>query len=71
MLPTGSAIKKEIWLNVPVGLLLLPLATQLRESYGPDRALDGHLPDGVELAGVTYEQIVVPSAEPELTPEPV
>jgi EmrB/QacA subfamily drug resistance transporter len=28
------------WLNVPVGLLLLPLATQLRESYGPDRALD-------------------------------
>jgi EmrB/QacA subfamily drug resistance transporter len=28
------------WLNVPVGLLLLPLATQLRESYGPDKALD-------------------------------
>ena len=28
------------WLNVPVGLVLLPLATQLRESYGPDKALD-------------------------------
>jgi EmrB/QacA subfamily drug resistance transporter len=28
------------WLNVPVGLVLLPLATQLRESHGPDRALD-------------------------------
>jgi EmrB/QacA subfamily drug resistance transporter len=28
------------WLNVPVGILLLPLATQLRESYGPDKALD-------------------------------
>jgi EmrB/QacA subfamily drug resistance transporter len=28
------------WLNVPVGLLLLPLATQLRESFGPDKALD-------------------------------
>jgi EmrB/QacA subfamily drug resistance transporter len=28
------------WLNVPVGILLLPLATQLKESTGPDRALD-------------------------------
>ena len=28
------------WLNVPIGLLLLPLATRLTESYGPDRALD-------------------------------
>jgi EmrB/QacA subfamily drug resistance transporter len=28
------------WLNVPVGLALLPLATRLQESYGPDRALD-------------------------------
>jgi EmrB/QacA subfamily drug resistance transporter len=28
------------WLNVPVGLLLLPLATRLAESYGPDGALD-------------------------------
>ena len=37
------------WLNVPVGLLLLPLATQLRESYGPDKALD--IP-GVALGGL-------------------
>jgi EmrB/QacA subfamily drug resistance transporter len=28
------------WLNVPIGIVLLPLATQLRESYGPDRTLD-------------------------------
>jgi EmrB/QacA subfamily drug resistance transporter len=28
------------WLNVPVGLVLLPLATQLTESKGPDKALD-------------------------------
>lgn len=28
------------WLNVPVGLVLLPLATRLSESRGPDRALD-------------------------------
>jgi EmrB/QacA subfamily drug resistance transporter len=28
------------WLNVPVGLVLLPLATRLTESHGPDRALD-------------------------------
>ncbi len=28
------------WLNVPVGLVLLPLATRLTESTGPDRALD-------------------------------
>ena len=28
------------WLNVPVGLVMLPLATRLAESYGPDRALD-------------------------------
>jgi len=28
------------WLNVPVGLVLLPLATRLAESHGPDRALD-------------------------------
>jgi EmrB/QacA subfamily drug resistance transporter len=28
------------WLNVPIGLVLLPLATQLQESYGPDKALD-------------------------------
>jgi len=28
------------WLNVPVGILLLPLATRLTESTGPDKALD-------------------------------
>ena len=37
------------WLNVPVGLLLIPLAfTRLTESHGPDRRLD--LP-GLALAG--------------------
>ncbi len=43
------------WLNVPVGLVLLPLATQLRESTGPDRALD--LP-GLGLASVGMLGIV-------------
>jgi EmrB/QacA subfamily drug resistance transporter len=28
------------WLNVPIGLVLLPLATRLAESHGPDKALD-------------------------------
>jgi EmrB/QacA subfamily drug resistance transporter len=28
------------WLNVPVGLVLLPLATQLNETKGPEKALD-------------------------------
>jgi EmrB/QacA subfamily drug resistance transporter len=28
------------WINVPIGLVLLPLATRLPESYGPDKALD-------------------------------
>jgi EmrB/QacA subfamily drug resistance transporter len=28
------------WLNVPVGLVLLPLASRLQETHGPDRALD-------------------------------
>ena len=37
------------WLNVPVGLVLLPLASRLQESYGPDRALD--LP-GLALASL-------------------
>ncbi|HXG76864.1 MAG TPA: MFS transporter [Gaiellaceae bacterium] len=36
----GIAWQWIFWLNVPVGLVLLPLATQLRESTGPDRALD-------------------------------
>jgi EmrB/QacA subfamily drug resistance transporter len=43
------------WLNVPVGLVLLPLATQLTESKGPDRALD--LP-GLGLASVGLLGIV-------------
>jgi EmrB/QacA subfamily drug resistance transporter len=43
------------WLNVPVGLVLLPLATQLTESKGPDKALD--LP-GLGLAGVGMLGIV-------------
>jgi len=38
------------WINVPVGLVLLPLATRrLRESHGPDRRLD--IP-GLGLAGL-------------------
>jgi EmrB/QacA subfamily drug resistance transporter len=28
------------WLNVPIGLVLLPLATRLNETYGRDKALD-------------------------------
>jgi EmrB/QacA subfamily drug resistance transporter len=43
------------WLNVPVGLVLLPLATQLRETKGPDKALD--LP-GLGLASVGLLGIV-------------
>ena len=43
------------WLNVPVGLVLLPLATRLSESYGPDRALD--LP-GLGLASSSLLGIV-------------
>ena len=36
----GIAWQWIFWLNVPVGLVLLPLATQLRESHGPDKTLD-------------------------------
>jgi EmrB/QacA subfamily drug resistance transporter len=43
------------WLNVPVGLALLPLATRLAESYGPDKALD--LP-GLALASAGLFGIV-------------
>jgi EmrB/QacA subfamily drug resistance transporter len=28
------------WLNVPIGIVVVPLATRLRESHGPDKALD-------------------------------
>ena len=45
----GISWQWVFWLNVPVGLILLPLATQLRESYGPDKHLD--IP-GVALGGL-------------------
>src|SRR4029077_15757374 len=51
----GISWQWVFWLNVPVGLLLLPLATQLRESYGPDKALD--VP-GVVLGGLGRRGIV-------------
>jgi len=58
----GGAVVESIswqwvfWLNVPVGLLLLPLATQLRESYGPDKALDvpGVVLGGLGLLGIVW-----------------
>src|SRR5512134_3114537 len=47
------------WLNVPVGLVLLPLATQLTDSKGPDKARD--LPGlgfaSVGLLGVVWTLI--------------
>ncbi|HET9674364.1 MAG TPA: DHA2 family efflux MFS transporter permease subunit [Gaiellaceae bacterium] len=37
----GISWQWVFWLNVPVGLLLVPLAiARLRESFGPDKALD-------------------------------
>ena len=44
------------WLNVPVGLVLFPLATQLRESRGPDKALDvpGVVLGGLGLLGIVW-----------------
>lgn len=48
------------WLNVPVGLALLPLArTRLAESYGPSRRLDipGVALAGAGLLGVVYAVI--------------
>jgi EmrB/QacA subfamily drug resistance transporter len=52
----GISWQWVFWLNVPVGLLLLPLATQLRESYGPDRALDvpGVVLGGLGLLGIVW-----------------
>jgi EmrB/QacA subfamily drug resistance transporter len=52
---SGISWQWIFWLNVPVGLALLPLATQLKESYGPDKALD--LP-GLGLASVGLLGIV-------------
>ncbi len=43
------------WLNVPIGLVLLPIATRLQESYGPDKALD--LP-GLGLASAGLVSLV-------------
>ncbi|CAN5206122.1 MFS transporter [soil metagenome] len=44
------------WLNVPIGLVLLPLATRLTESYGPDKALDfpGLALSGAGLLGIVW-----------------
>src|SRR5690349_24896512 len=45
----GFSWEYIFWLNVPIGLALIPLAARrLDESYGPDRHLD--LP-GIALAG--------------------
>ena len=37
---SGISWQWIFWLNVPIGLLVLPLATRLAESHGPDRSLD-------------------------------
>src|SRR6188472_3341530 len=52
----GISWQWVFWLNVPVGLVLLPLATQLRESYGPDKALDlpGVILGGLGLLGLVW-----------------
>ena len=52
----GISWQWVFWLNVPVGLILLPLATQLRESYGPDKHLDipGVVLGGLGLLGVVW-----------------
>jgi EmrB/QacA subfamily drug resistance transporter len=52
----GISWQWVFWLNVPVGLLLLPLATQLRESYGPDKGLDvpGVVLGGLGLLGIVW-----------------
>src|SRR5919106_1034772 len=53
----GIAWQWIFWLNVPIGLALIPLALRvLSESYGPDRALDlrGLALAGTGLFGVTF-----------------
>jgi EmrB/QacA subfamily drug resistance transporter len=53
----GIAWHWIFWLNVPVGLALLPLAARmLTESHGPDRTLDlrGLLLAGAGLFGLTF-----------------
>ena len=37
---SGISWQWIFWLNVPIGVVVLPLATRLSESRGPDRALD-------------------------------
>ncbi|HYZ30118.1 MAG TPA: MFS transporter [Thermoleophilaceae bacterium] len=52
----GISWEYIFWLNVPIGIVLMPLAVrQLRESHGPDRQLD--LP-GLALAGLGLLGIV-------------
>jgi len=53
----GIAWQWVFWLNVPVGLALIPLARRmLSESYGPDKALDlgGLALAGAGLFGITF-----------------
>jgi MFS family permease len=52
----GIAWQWIFWLNVPVGLVLLPPATQLRESHGPDKALDipGLVLGSASLLGIVW-----------------
>jgi EmrB/QacA subfamily drug resistance transporter len=53
----GIAWQWIFWLNVPVGLALVPLAAKyLTESHGPDKALDlgGMALAGLGLFGITF-----------------
>ena len=52
----GMSWQWIFWLNVPIGLVLLPLATRLTESHGPDKALDfpGLALSGAGLLGIVW-----------------
>jgi len=53
----GASWQWIFWINVPVGLLLAPLAyRQLAESHGPDRGLDlpGNALAGLGLLGIVF-----------------
>ncbi len=53
----GAAWQWIFWLNVPIGLIVIPIAIRgLRESYGPSRRLD--VP-GVILASVGFGGVVL------------
>lgn len=52
---SGISWQWIFWLNVPIGIALLPLATRLQESKGEDKALD--IP-GLALAGAGMLGIV-------------